>query len=69
MEDNLDGIKVVPPIIEFFDIKASTSYEATVKIINSCKKTKALRLNPPLTEVFMIFQFKPYYNFLKFNFL
>lgn len=51
MEGDVGGVRVIPPVIEFLDIKKNESYEITIKILNVDNHNKRIKLQGPLSEV------------------
>ena len=51
MEGDVGGVRVIPPVIEFLDIKKNESYEISIKILNVDNHNKRIKLQGPLSEV------------------
>ncbi|XP_066563691.1 cilia- and flagella-associated protein 47-like [Amia ocellicauda] len=59
MHTDVLGVRISPPSVEFFDVKAGDSYTATVTVKNISKSGKRIRIHGPQSQLFELVLLNP----------
>ncbi|XP_041127618.1 cilia- and flagella-associated protein 47-like isoform X2 [Polyodon spathula] len=54
MEDDVWGVRISPPFLEFLDVKAGESYKATVCVKNTSKTSKRIQIKGAVSKNFKL---------------
>lgn len=51
MEGDISGVRISPPVVEFYDTEANTVHQLNVTVKNISKSSKNIRYYGPKTKV------------------
>lgn len=69
MEGDVSGVRISPPVVEFYDTEPNNVHQLNVTVTNISKTSKSIRFYGPKTKVNDIEWLKSKHTFLCRNFL
>ena len=51
MEGTVAGVRIVPPVVEFFDAESDVVHQMTLTVQNLSKSSKSIRFHGPASNV------------------
>ena len=57
MEGDKSGVRITPPVLEFYDAEANTTHQLNITVKNISKSSKSIRYYGPKTKVCAIFSY------------
>ena len=51
MEGTVAGVRIVPPVVEFFDAETDVVHQMTLTVQNLSKSSKVIRFHGPASKV------------------
>ena len=55
MEGTVAGVRIVPPVVEFFDAETDVVHQMTLTVQNLSKSSKVIRFHGPASKVSTFF--------------
>lgn len=54
MEGTVAGVRIVPPVVEFFDAETDVLHQMNLTVQNLSKSSKSIRFHGPSTNVCIV---------------